>query len=53
MIQGKVREAIMKYIFIEKQKVVLCPKLRENQREVAASALSGFFINFSTFFKDL
>jgi hypothetical protein len=29
----------MKYIFIGKQKVVLFPKLRENQREAAASAL--------------
>jgi hypothetical protein len=29
----------MKYIFIWKQKIVLCPKLRENQREAAASAL--------------
>jgi hypothetical protein len=30
----------VKYIFIWKQKVILCPKLKENQREVAASALT-------------
>jgi hypothetical protein len=29
----------VKYIFIRKQKVVLCPKLKKNQREVAANAL--------------
>ena len=43
MILGKVREVIVKYIFIEKQKVVLCLKLRKNQREIVASAL-GFFL---------
>jgi hypothetical protein len=29
----------MKYIFIRKQKVVLYPKLKENQKKAAASAL--------------
>jgi hypothetical protein len=43
MIKGKVMEAIVKYIFIGKQKVVLCPELRENQREAAASALTIHF----------
>jgi hypothetical protein len=33
-------EAIVKYIFIGKQKVILCLKFRENQRETPASALS-------------
>jgi hypothetical protein len=32
----------VKYIFIRKQKVVLCAKLRENQRESAASALTTY-----------
>ena len=32
-------EVIVKYIFIEKQKVVLYPKFKENKREVIASAL--------------
>jgi hypothetical protein len=31
----------MKYIFIEKQKVVLFIKLRKNQSEIAASTLRG------------
>jgi hypothetical protein len=32
----------VKYIFIGKQKVVLYPKLRKNQRKAAASALKGW-----------
>jgi hypothetical protein len=34
-------EVIVKYIFIGKQKIVLCLKLRENQKEAAASPLIG------------
>jgi hypothetical protein len=39
----------MKYIFIGNQKVVLFPKLRENQKEVVTSALIHIklFCNFS------
>jgi hypothetical protein len=33
----------MKYIFIWKQKVVLYPKLKENQMEATASVLEVFF----------
>jgi hypothetical protein len=32
-------ESIVKYIFIGKQKIVLCSKFRKNQMEVATSAL--------------
>jgi hypothetical protein len=39
MVWENVMEAIVKYISIGKQKVVLFPKLRENQREAAAIAL--------------
>jgi hypothetical protein len=37
----------VKYIFIRKKKIVLFPKLRKNQREVAISALRGllYFIS--------
>jgi hypothetical protein len=34
----------VKYIFIGKQKVVLYPKFRENQREAAASALKSHIL---------
>jgi hypothetical protein len=44
MIYEKVREVIVKYIFIGKQKVVLCPKLKKNQRETAASTLMRYEI---------
>jgi hypothetical protein len=33
----------VKYIFIGKQNVILCPKLKENQRKAAISALSAWF----------
>jgi hypothetical protein len=33
----------MKYIFIRKQNVILCPKFKENQRKAAVSALSAWF----------
>jgi hypothetical protein len=33
----------VKYIFIRKQNVFLCPKLKENQRKAAVSALSVWF----------
>ena len=39
MVKEKVREVIVKYILIKKQKIVLFPKLKKNQREVAVSAL--------------
>jgi hypothetical protein len=37
-VASALREVIVKYIFIGKQKVVSCLKLRENQREAAANA---------------
>jgi hypothetical protein len=37
MIQGKVREAIVKYIFKRKKKVILCHKLRKNQRKASTN----------------
>jgi hypothetical protein len=65
MIYEKVREAIVKYIFIGKQKIVLGPKLKKNQRKTAASVLKGglknkikiyynfFFFHFTTTFFSL
>jgi hypothetical protein len=62
MVYGKVREAIVKYIFIGKQKIVLGPKLKKNQRKTAVSVLKGglknkikiyynfFFFHFTTTF---
>ena len=45
----------MKYIFIGKQKIILCPKLKENQKETATSTLMGIwncdFINKKYDFK--
>jgi hypothetical protein len=40
MVKGKVREVIVKYILIGKQKVVLFPKVKKNQRKVVVNALT-------------
>jgi hypothetical protein len=40
----------VKYIFIGKQKVVLCPKLKKNQKEAAANALSKIVLRTPTIF---
>ena len=49
-------KVIVKYIFIEKQKVVLFPKLRENQREMVAckntSSIALYVIFFPMFRKN-
>jgi hypothetical protein len=41
MLQGNVKEVIVKYTFIRKQKIVLFPKLRENQRESTTVLLAA------------
>jgi hypothetical protein len=44
MVYGEIREVIVKYTFIGKQKVVLYHKLEENQMKSATIALRIVFL---------